>query len=115
MVGLRAKPFYLSEQEIRWVEDTIASMSLDEKLSQLFVLLKGVPGVNEEQIKALMESARVPDALQRDITKKLLSRGADIREMNAVRRGLSRVKGGQLAAAAYPARVVTLALSDVPG
>ena len=58
MVDLRAKPFYLNENEIRWVEDTIASMSLDEKLSQLFVLLKGVPGVNEDQIKALMESAR---------------------------------------------------------
>ena len=58
MVDLRAKPFYLNETEIRWVEDTIASMDLDEKLSQLFVLLKGVPGVNEEQIKALMESAR---------------------------------------------------------
>ena len=58
MVDLRAKPFYLNDEEIRWVEDTIASMSLDERLSQLFVLLKGVPGVNEEQIKALMESAR---------------------------------------------------------
>ena len=58
MVDLRAKPFYLNEQEIRWVEDMIASMSLEEKLSQLFVLLKPVPGANEEQIKSLMESAR---------------------------------------------------------
>ena len=58
MVDLRAKPFDLNEKELRWVEDTIASMSLDEKLSQLFVLLKPVPGVNEEQIKSLMESAR---------------------------------------------------------
>lgn len=58
MVDLKAKPFYLNDQEIRWVEDTIASMSLEEKLSQLFVLLKPVPGVNEEQIKSLMESAR---------------------------------------------------------
>ena len=58
MVDLRAKPFYLNEQEIRWVEDTIASMRLEEKLSQLFVLLKPVPGANEEQIKSLMESAR---------------------------------------------------------
>ncbi len=58
MVDLKAKPFYLNDQEIRWVEDTIASMSLEEKLSQLFVLLKPVPGANEEQIKSLMESAR---------------------------------------------------------
>ena len=58
MVDLRAKPFDLNEKELRWVEDTIASMSLDEKLSQLFVLLKGVPGADEAQIRALMESAR---------------------------------------------------------
>ena len=58
MVDLRAKPFRLNDEEIQWVESMIASMSLDEKLSQLFVLLKGVPGVDEEQIKALMESAR---------------------------------------------------------
>ena len=58
MVDLRAKPFYLNEQEIRWVEDTIASMSLDEKLSQLFVLLKGIPGADEGMIRGLMESVR---------------------------------------------------------
>ncbi len=64
---------------------------------------------------ALMEASRVPALLQRSITEKLLKRGADVSELNAVRRGLSRVKGGRLAAAAYPARVVTLALSDVLG
>ena len=58
MVDLKAKPFYLNEQEIRWVEDTITSLSLDEKLSQLFVLLKPVPGANEEAIKTLMQTAK---------------------------------------------------------
>ena len=58
MVDLKAKPFCLNDQEIRWVEDTLASMSLDEKLSQLFILLKSVPGVDEEQIRNLMETAR---------------------------------------------------------
>ena len=58
MVDLKAKPFYLDDEQLRWVEDTIASMTLDEKLSQLFVLLKGVPGVDEAQIKSLMETAR---------------------------------------------------------
>ena len=52
MVDLRAKPFYLNEQEIEWVENTIAGMTLEEKLGQLFVLLKAVPGVNEERIKS---------------------------------------------------------------
>ncbi len=45
----------------------------------------------------------------------LLRSGADIAEMNTVRRHLSRIKGGRLAAAAHPARVVTLVISDVPG
>ena len=63
---------------------------------------------------ALMEKSAVPAETQRDVTKKLLSRGADIREINAIRKRLSLVKGGRLAAAAYPARVITLALSDVP-
>jgi len=45
----------------------------------------------------------------------LLRSGAPISEMNAVRKHLSAFKGGRLAAAAAPARVVTLAISDVPG
>ena len=45
----------------------------------------------------------------------LLVSGAPIDAMNAVRKHLSAVKGGQLAAAAYPARVATLVISDVPG
>lgn len=49
------------------------------------------------------------------IAKALLSSGASIREMNCVRRHLSAVKGGRLAAACYPAQVTTLLISDVPG
>ena len=49
------------------------------------------------------------------ITKQLLERGASIHEMNAVRKQLSAIKGGRLALAAYPARVVTLVISDIPG
>jgi glycerate 2-kinase len=45
----------------------------------------------------------------------LLACGATIHEMNTLRRHLSAIKGGRLAAAAHPARVVTLAISDVPG
>lgn len=48
------------------------------------------------------------------LTKQLLSSGARISEMNCVRKHLSRIKGGRLAAAAYPARFMTLAISDVP-
>jgi glycerate 2-kinase len=49
------------------------------------------------------------------LTKQLLRSGATISEINTVRRHLSRIKGGRLAAAAFPARMVTLAISDVPG
>ena len=49
------------------------------------------------------------------INQALLASGAAIDEMNCVRKHLSRIKGGRLAAACAPARVVTLAISDVPG
>ena len=49
------------------------------------------------------------------INRELLASGANIHEMNCVRKHLSRIKGGRLAAACAPARVVTLAISDVPG
>jgi len=49
------------------------------------------------------------------INKALLASGANISEMNCVRKHLSRIKGGRLAAACAPARVVTLTISDVPG
>ena len=49
------------------------------------------------------------------INRELLNSGANIIEMNCVRKHLSRIKGGRLAAACAPARVVTLTISDVPG
>ena len=52
---------------------------------------------------------------KQSITKALLNGGATIHELNAVRKHLSMIKGGQLAALAYPARVIALILSDVIG
>ena len=49
------------------------------------------------------------------LTRQLLKCGAPIGEINTVRKHLSAIKGGRLAARAYPAPVVTLAISDVPG
>ena len=49
------------------------------------------------------------------VNRALLARGADIGEMNIVRKHLSAIKGGRLAAAAHPAKVVSLLISDVPG
>ena len=57
----------------------------------------------------------VPFAVKQEVNAALLRSGADIAQMNTVRRHLSAIKGGQLAAAAWPARVVSLVISDVPG
>ena len=52
---------------------------------------------------------------KRAVNAALLKSGAPIDEMNALRKHLSAIKGGQLAQAAFPAHVVTLVISDVPG
>src|SRR5439155_5543697 len=49
------------------------------------------------------------------VSRALLKSGATISEMNCVRRHLSAIKGGRLAAACHPAQVLTLVISDVPG
>jgi len=54
-------------------------------------------------------------AVKQQVNKILLASGAPIAEMNAVRKHLSCIKGGRLAAAAAPARVVSLVISDIPG
>ncbi|MER2626130.1 MAG: glycerate kinase [Accumulibacter sp.] len=52
---------------------------------------------------------------KQDVNRGLLKSGASISEMNCVRRHLSAIKGGRLAAACHPARVLNLMISDVPG
>ncbi len=59
--------------------------------------------------------APVSLAEKQSLTRALVLSGASIGEINCVRKHLSAIKGGRLAAAAYPARVLTLAISDVPG
>jgi hydroxypyruvate reductase len=66
---------------------------------------------------ALTPAPALPVTLteKQEVTRLLLGAGATIGELNAVRKHLSRFKGGQLARAAWPAAVLTLALSDVIG
>ncbi|MBV8839812.1 MAG: glycerate-2-kinase family protein, partial [Alphaproteobacteria bacterium] len=59
--------------------------------------------------------AGITFAEKQAVTRALLRSGANIGEINTVRKHLSRLKGGRLARAAFPARIVTLAISDVPG
>ena len=59
--------------------------------------------------------AGIPLADKEEVTRLLLRAGADIAEINAVRKHLSRVKGGLMARAAHPERILAFLLSDVPG
>ncbi len=63
---------------------------------------------------ALFEKPLVPEEEMRDVTKQLLACGADITEMNTIRKRLSAVKGGKFAKAC-PAKVVAVVLSDILG
>ena len=89
-------------------------------------LLEAVQGLTADDLVLVLMSGgasalieRPADGLTLDdlkaVNRALLASGAPIDEMNAVRKHLSAIKGGRLAAAAAPARVVTLAISDVPG
>ena len=64
---------------------------------------------------ALFESPLIPPEELQDITQQLLACGADIVEMNTIRKRLSGVKGGRFAAHCAPAQVYTIVLSDIIG
>jgi hydroxypyruvate reductase len=76
----------------------------------VLVLLSGGASANW-----IAPAAGLALAEKQAVTRALLKSGASIGEINTVRKHLSRIKGGRLAARAAPARVVTLAISDVPG
>ena len=87
-------------------------------------VLKMVEGLSEKDTviflvsgggSALFESPLVELEELQDINKQLLSSGADIVEMNTIRKRLSAVKGGRFALACAPARIVSVVLSDIIG
>lgn len=92
--------------EVLWAQ----ARSLDRDDDLLLVLLSG----GGSSLAALpAEGLTISE--QRSVMKALMRAGADISELNCVRRHLSQIKGGRLAAAAYPARTFCIALSDVVG
>jgi glycerate 2-kinase len=76
----------------------------------VLVLLSGGASANW-----IAPAAGITLAEKQAVTRALLRSGAAIGDMNALRKHLSRIKGGRLARLAYPAKLVTLAISDVPG
>ena len=64
---------------------------------------------------ALFECPLIPESEMADVTKQLLASGADIVEMNTIRKRLSAVKGGKFAKLCFPAKVFSVVLSDIIG
>src|ERR1700722_724612 len=76
----------------------------------VLVLLSGGASANW-----IAPAADITLAEKQAVTRALLRSGAAIGDMNTLRKHLSRIKGGRLARLAYPAKLVTLSISDVPG
>ena len=87
--------------------------ALAENLSSEDTLLLLVSGGGSALFELPLEGVTLGD--MESLTGQLLRAGADIREINSLRKRLSRVKGGRLAERAFPARVLSLLLSDVLG
>ena len=98
----------------------------DAGLAASAALLQAVSGLSQDDLVVALicggGSALLPAppegltlADEQALNKALLASGAPISAMNAIRKQVSGIKGGRLAAAAHPARVVSLVVSDVPG
>ncbi len=88
-------------------------LALTQGLTQDDLVLCLISGGGSALLTLPAEGLTLAD--KQRINQALLMSGANITEMNCVRKHLSRIKGGRLAAACAPARVVTLTISDVPG
>ena len=88
-------------------------MTLCQSLTQDDLVICLVSGGGSALLTLPADGLTLADKQQ--INRALLESGANILEMNTVRKHLSRIKGGRLAVACHPAQVVTLTISDVPG
>jgi glycerate 2-kinase len=88
-------------------------MALAQGLTSDDLVLFLISGGGSALLTMPVEGLSFPE--KQRINQELLNSGANIVEMNCVRKHLSQIKGGRLAAACAPAQVVTLTISDVPG
>ena len=95
------------------LQATARMMSLVSGLGADDLVIALVSGGGSSLLVAPIEGVGFEE--KQEINRALLASGATISEMNTVRKRLSRVKGGGLARAAAPARIVSLLISDVPG
>jgi len=92
---------------------TEAVLAAVEGLTSDDLVVALVCGGGSALLPAPPEGLRLED--EQALNRALLASGAPIGVMNAIRKHVSRIKGGRLAAAAHPAKVVSLVVSDVPG
>jgi len=97
------------EASIRGAEKALALAAEAEADDLVLALISGGGSANW-----IAPAEGISYAQKQQVNKSLLRSGAPISEMNTVRKHLSRIKGGRLARAAFPAQLVTLAISDVP-
>lgn len=95
------------------LEAALRILALTQRLTEDDLVLCLISGGGSSLLTLPCEGLTLAD--KQRINRQLLDSGAHIGEMNTVRKHLSRIKGGRLAAACAPARVVTLTISDVPG
>ena len=95
------------------VEATAQMLALLQGLTEADTVLALISGGASALLCA--PAAGMTLAEKQQVNAALLASGAPISAMNTMRKHLSRVKGGQLAAAAYPAKMLALLISDVPG
>lgn len=88
-------------------------LQMVQGLTQNDLVVALISGGGSALLSLPVDGVSVED--KRAVNKALLKSGAPIDEMNCVRKHLSKIKGGRLAAAAYPAKVISLVISDVPG
>ena len=95
------------------LQAAVEILDLAAGLGKRDLMLVLISGGGSSQL--CLPAAAVSLAEKRNLTEMLLKAGADIQDLNTLRKHLSRIKGGQLARAAYPATVISLIISDVIG
>ncbi|MGI6321744.1 MAG: glycerate kinase type-2 family protein [Bacteroidales bacterium] len=95
------------------VKGTESILSIVNKASKNDLVICVISGGGSALLTDIPDGCTLNDL--KILTDLLLKSGANINEMNCIRKHLSKVKGGMLSSAAYPARVVSLILSDVIG
>lgn len=99
-----------TEESMRAADAILKSLSAQNEASLVVYLISGGGSATVE--KPIDEEISLPDVIE--TYRVLVHSGASISEINTVRKHLSAVKGGRLAQAAYPARQVSVLISDVP-